>query len=251
MNRSIRIIFLIVLPILLIGIPWLISENVSGRIDGMLDQKARFQASRYAGNWINAAYVEALQKSQSPRASQEVANPSFIQIPDQLGKNGLRIDDFHDGTPFLWLDGLDGLGRYDIDDSTSLLEGMRIGPRSMRLEGEEHEYLRMGSEAHILAEFLFAGQYLIEDDTIRFHPNGMIYNWPDFDQYQGVIDYIGPAMDVDQIILGKENMRLVLGFKFQADQLVLYELRCIEGEKDDCQKVAFDMEFARLRRLGD
>ena len=82
----------------------------------------------------------------------------------------------------------------------------------------------------VLEELLFKGEYTnASAEKIVFNNNGELAGLNKFTRYLPVDDYYDEGSQVDQIGLGTSEKKFEwFGFKFKADTLELFQLKCVE-----------------------
>ena len=190
----------------------------------------------FAGFWVIERYVNDIKKTQSARQSQG-SDESCITIPERTLQVTRMVWGFHDGGADLVIvkDG----DNYQLWDS-------ELKEKAKDIEIISNDKIKIGnkdfikiscvdntvtnSNPTILEEILFKGKYRSDNGaTIEFKANGQISGLDNFSYYSAIIDYSGPALDIDQIALGQsKNTTNLFGYKFNKDTLSIYKITCTD-----------------------
>ncbi|QAA81094.1 hypothetical protein EI546_04840 [Aequorivita sp. H23M31] len=203
----------------------------------------------FGGVWVNKKYVDKLMSTKSPKKSQDVVPITLMLFPTQLNKEVEVVMGFHEGTTAK-ITG--GNGEYKIKFQEEPAQTIDFKNGSIRTKNNEFIKLKsFGSknDYKIVEQLLFAGKYDLNGKEVEFTPSGKIIGLAPFSNYSVLIDYYDAGMQVDQLRLGKSAAESELyGFAFKKNQLIIYELKCLEPEGQYCNVVKNGKKIYLLTR---
>jgi hypothetical protein len=190
----------------------------------------------FAGVWVNAAYVNQIRKTRSPRLSQEAGGgESLIIIPERTKELVMIVYNFHEGSGGLSV--VNDGSRYKLhstDTSQPEREVKLVSTDSLRLG--DRFFLRLHhpdstlDDRGVLEELLFAGKYRDEaGKTVTFGYDGRVTGLDTFTYYAPACDYIGDPNDFEKLFLGRvpEMYKMnQFGYQLEGDSLKIYGLEC-------------------------
>jgi len=205
----------------------------------------------FAGFWLSERYFNDIQKTKSPRQSQR-SDESCITIPERTLLVTRMISGFHEGAAdIIVVKNGDQYQFWDPFLNEKHADIVIISKDKIKIGNKyflklSSEYIGAGNNLHVLEEILFKGIYRLENGkTVEFKSNGFVTGLENFSQYEPVIDYMGPAMDVDQIAFVQPTDKVdVFGFKFEQDNLFLHELEY--SEYDSLNKMWGKADYGKL-----
>lgn len=206
----------------------------------------------YSGLWVNEQYVNAVKASRSP-VNIEIPLQSCVVIPGRTLQSFHFIAGFHEGSEELVI--VQNGNSYEIwnQDQTVKKDSIQsISPDKIRIGKDEFIKIREleTNEAHqykILEILLFKGSYSDEQgNSVEFDTDGQVTGLPGYSQYAAPVDYGEGSADVNIITLNDKEF----GFKFISDQLLIYEIKCLEydSEGKTCTKAGYGKLFKTLTK---
>lgn len=197
----------------------------------------------FAGYWLSESYLKDIQQHKSPQKSQEGSEDCMVIIPERTLQPTSLIWNFHEGSPEMRV--VKNGNQYQLyesveDSLTQLYNTIKILSPTKISIGEKDfvkitPHINSGEAGNplILEEILFKGAYILPDgQKVIFKNNGQVNGLDDFQFYEAAIDYIGPGMQVDQLSLSAtKDKKNWMGFKFQGDTLLVFNLKCVEYDK--------------------
>lgn len=249
-------IFLIITTALSCGSDHKSSVNTAST---QLDIKKVEAPVPFAGSWISETYLEDIQKHKSPRKAQEGSEEVFIQIPATTLKSTNLIYNFHEtGYELVTLKENDQYQLWEKQND-SLVKPMYkveiLSPDKIKLG--EKTYTKINpvtenKETRILEEILFKGNYTTKKgQKVEFKNNGEVTGLDQYKYYVPLIDYFDAGLQIDQVGLGETREKLeYFGFKFKADGLDLYKIKCLTYEESEkrCVDVDFGEKVYQLKK---
>jgi hypothetical protein len=187
----------------------------------------------FSGHWTTEKYLQTLQRTKSPKASQD--DGSFLFIPSSLsglaypyvyheGGAQFRIKKYGDRF-FLKL-----TEEYDQSDSTEII----VNSDGNRLQVWDRNYIKLNDMNTIAEKVIFEGRYIYGDKTITISEFGAISGLDSVSSLTVENDYIGPGMDMDLIYLRiGDQANSSHTFEFYSDTLRIYDVYCNESDEND------------------
>ncbi len=203
----------------------------------------------FSGFWISENYYNVLKNTRSARIAQEKTYESFIVITSKSTQATSIIYNVHDGGAKMivrkkgnnyefWSD-TENKKYYDIHVISE--NKLKIGDISFIKLSDYTEWSDEGIQ-ELIGEIVFKGTYADSSNIVTFGENGKLTGLDEFSYYTPLIDYYDTAMDIDQILLGKEDVYYKpFGYKLKVDTLLLYDLECA-GNMDEighCDSTTF------------
>ncbi len=228
-----------------------------------VDFKKWKTALPFAGYWLSESYFTDIQQRRSPQKAQEGSEECLMVIPDSTLKPTLMVWNFHEAIQEInVLKNGDTYQLYETirDSLTQHFKDVEIiSPHKIKIGNKP--FVRItpyakpneGNTPLILEEILFKGKYQTPDGKqVEFKNNGEITGLENYRYYLPAIDYIGPGLQVDQVSLSAiEDKKEWMAFKFHADTLLIYQLKCIEFDKfnNECGLVDFGpLKYTLVRK---
>lgn len=208
-------------------------------------------ATAFEGVWISKKYADKLLATKSPKKSQDITPITMMILPDAINKEATIILEFHEG----------GTGKvvqknggYEIQSKKGDGPSQAFQYEKGIVKTNKDEFVKLkfnGSknDYKVAEQLLFAGKYDLGGKQVEFTSNGKVTGLDSFSYYSVLIDYYDAGMQVDQIRLGKsyENSKLY-GFNFKKDKLIIYELKCVDGDGKYCNVVKNGKKLYKLEK---
>jgi hypothetical protein len=213
----------------------------------------------FAGYWISENYVREIQKKKSPRLA-EVPLISCFQIPSKTNQITRLISGFHEGGGDLVV--LKKGASYELWDNELNKKTNQITiVSSNRIKLDNDFFVKLKNfnvadttnEPKILEEILFAGKYKTDQGKIvEFKSNGQLIGFENYKSFEAFIDFADQDIQIDKFTVRKnENDGKEFGFQFKGNNLLIYNLKCLEYDPNDksCIKPALDNLKLRLTKI--
>jgi hypothetical protein len=198
----------------------------------------------FGGHWADEKYLQTLQRTKSPMASQD--DGSFLFIPSSV--NGLAYPYvYHEGGAQFRVKKHDD--RYFLTVTEEFNQGdsseIKLIDNGNILEIWDRKYIKLNEPNTIAEKVIFSGQYKFGDRRVTISEFGVITGLDDVSSLSVNNDYIGPGMDFDLIYLHVGDKKsLTHTFSFSGDTLKIFDIKCNEAEADG---VCMDMEKGNLK----
>lgn len=187
------------------------------------------------GFWVNEAYTEKLRVTGSPKAAQENLGLSVVQFFEKGGHTFVTTYwNFHEGggvdTVFL-TDAFSGMAygggtdtlRFELTDAGTLK--VQTG-KELWTTVQYADTTGSPEPTELIRNIVFEGLYTSEKEDITFNSNGTLTGPDSLTHYEPLYDYIGPGMQLDQVMLGNDAGMKPYGFAKTADGLEIFRLDC-------------------------
>lgn len=231
----------------------LLACKKESKSDHQAEEKPVSHALPFAGDYIHTQYIEALKQSWSPRTSQELIEEVFIHIPSTTAERTTMVYGFHEVGPMLEFVKHDDVYEvWEVQGDTlheKLYEVIIVDSLHVRLGDDvfrRTDITTLDQQPLVAEGLLFAGQYMLEKKPVTFLPNGEVTGLDGYTKYKVLTDYLDAGLQVDQVGLGHHRDSLTyFAFKMNADQLQLFELRCLTRDESDDRCV--EVDFGKLK----
>lgn len=227
------------------------TEKIEAKPKKIEPKKVSTTAFKGDGAWVSKKYADKLLSTKSPKKSQDVTPITMMVLPNALNKEATIILEFHEGGKGKLVAKNDG---YEIQSKKGdgpshafqykkgIVKSKNDAFIKLKFKGSKNDY-------KVAEQLLFAGKYDLDGKQVEFTSSGKVSGLGSFSFYSVLIDYYDAGMQVDQIRLGKsyENSELY-GFKFKQDKLIIYELKCVDGDGKYCNVVKNGKRLYKLKK---
>ncbi|MDR6561903.1 MULTISPECIES: hypothetical protein [unclassified Arcicella] len=193
-----------------------------------------------AGDWVNLKYLYSIQKTKSPKISQNEGEFSFITFRSDTA---MFVYGFHEGIDMKVItEKPNNFFCVDYDNDTIrisvLNDTMIIANKGIR---EKYIKYQMGLpnetfSSRLLNKEIFSGNYQVVDSpkqSISFSEDGIVKGFLDFNSYLVQDDYIDAGCQFDLLHLRKNpDDRFEYTWSFSKDTLMIYNLDCKSYDTD-------------------
>jgi len=226
-------------------------ENTNVKPKAPRPEKAAATNFTGDGVWVSKKYTDKLLATKSPKKSQDATPITMMILPNALHKDATVVLEFHEGGTGKLVKKNNG---YEIqskkeDGPSHAFQYVKGGLKTKNDEFIKLKFKGNKNDYKVAEQLLFAGKYDLDGKQVEFTPNGKVTGLDSFSYYSVLIDYYDAGMQVDQIRLGKsyEDSELY-GFKFKNDKLLIYELKCTDGDGKYCNVVKYGKRLYKLEK---
>lgn len=190
-----------------------------------------------AGCWINDAWWQLLQESQSPKKAAEKADIPVVTIyKDSTGWRADVVYGWHEGLPLALKANGD---KFElINDS---YENQKMHELALQPDGSLHldsfVMVRLGDNTEeawsVVLNTMLGGTYTAKGKTgeVKFSADGSVRGLDDFTRYDMLPDYVVDEVGADQMMFYKnDNMPIFCVFELKGSSLKIFE---VKEDKDE------------------
>jgi hypothetical protein len=215
----------------------------------------------FHGSWIAEAYYNSIQKDKSPRLAQELVDECFIHILPTKKDSAYMGYSFHEAGPKMRLVEENGKFTYWSVQADTLVEQVftidYTDPNVLLLNDVRFVKINptyIQNSPLIMEALLFKGKYKKSDGgEVVFTEGADVTGLDNFTQYHVRMDYMDAGLQIDQVgFKAPGGKPIYYGFKYKGDVLELYEIKCLERDKQSgvCQLVDFGKKLHTLTRIA-
>ena len=215
----------------------------------------------FSGTWLAETYYNSIQKDKSPHVAQELVDECFIHILPSKKDSAFMGYNFHEIGPKLRL--VEENGAYTFWAE----QGDTLHAQAFTIEQPDPNHLVLNdirfvkiNATHIqnlpliLESILFKGKYKnSEGGEVVFTENGDVTGLDNFTKYHVRTDYMDAGLQMDQVGFKAPGVKPIFyAFKYKGDVLELYEIKCLEMDKQSgvCQFADFGKKLYTLTRIA-
>jgi hypothetical protein len=190
-----------------------------------------------SGYWVKVNYLkEVTQKG--PNKSQENAGLVALDIKkvDSLWVADANLN-FHEGQRYLVREGTNGFNLH-VEGAENIMNDENltlINEQGIEVSGEKYIKLN-GSKDGLknLQGYIMGGTYLKTgkgNEKISFARDGTVTGWGEYHFYETLLDYTGPGIDFDMVMLRKTDNQATsdcYAFKRNGGKLLIYKADCVD-----------------------
>jgi hypothetical protein len=206
-----------------------------------------------AGDWVNLKYLRSIQKTKSPKISQNEGEYSYIRFSNDTA---LFILGFHEGVDLK----VKSYGAnnyycvgYDNDTIRMIVSNAKL---TVVHKGAKETYLKYNMRLpnddfgiRLLNKEIFSGVYRDIDSPnhiVTFTDDGLVKGFLDFNSYVVDPDYADVACNFDIIYLRlKPSDRFKYTWTFSKDTLKIYNLDC--AVYDSIENMCLETKIGQLQ----
>jgi len=206
----------------------------------------------FSGFYVSENYLNLVNQTKSLKVAQD--SGLCIDIPQRTLKTAMIGYHFHEGVGYYIVKRGDKYQLIAAPPNDSIKDIDTVYSHAINIELISQGKIKIGKEyfqkiksANVGEELLFAGKYQSETGSaVEFTADGKVTRLDNYKTYSVMIDYIDEARDVDQVLLGTNTKdQKEFAFKFKHDTLQIYELKCLEYDKDN--HMCGSVDFGKLK----
>ena len=206
-----------------------------------------------AGDWVNLKYLRSIQKTKSPKISQNVGQYSYISFNRDTAT---FVSNFHEWISFnIKSDGTNHFYcmRYDKDTIRMIVSNDKM---TVIHNGINETYLKYQMcipnddwGTWLLNKEIFSGKYLNVDSlnhTVVFNDDGSVKGFLDFNSYEVMPNYYFAGSEFDILYMKKKPKdKFEYTWIFSNDTLKIYNLDC--QEFDSINNMCVETKIGKLQ----
>lgn len=171
--------------------------------------------------WVNARYLETLEKTKSPLKAKIYADTVMVSF-NAAADTANMVWNFHEGSAYKVKNG----------DKLELFNTYEVKPTPEYVGSQDGSTLKLGTTnfkkvdaIDFIESKFWLGKYTSKGKTIEVGPNNQLSGVDDFDTYQVWVDYVTTETNIDLINFGKKvsDQTKTYGYKFEGNDIVFYD----------------------------
>jgi hypothetical protein len=206
----------------------------------------------FSGFYVSENYLKLVNQTKSLKLAQD--SGLCIEIPQRTLRTAMIGYHFHEGVGYYTVKRGEKYQLIMAPPNDSIKDLDTVYSHAINIDLISSGKIKIGTEyfdkiksANVGEELLFAGKYQSETGSaVEFTGDGKVSGLDDYKTYSVMIDYYDEARDVDQVLLGttKQDQK-EFAFKIKKDTLLIYELKCLEYDKES--KMCGSVGFGKLK----